>query len=429
MAELQLAPIDPTIVTQYVRVSKAAMRAQLEAIAANFDAIVAGWPTGSPTGGGGGSTSEGTTWFNGSGDPPVSLGDTDDYYLDTSNGAVWVKTGGVWVASTNITGPAGPPGTPDPDTVLSVNSHVGPDVTLDLEDVGGKLIDFVLPDTNTVSGIDGLNAGDGMGATAQSGNRIVLSTDPITVKEDGTPKTARLVSLNFVGATVNDAAGVATVTFTPGTGGAVVRPEGSTGTFQPAFMEFSTAFSVTNSGSTSVIDLTAAVSTAVGTIIQAAVSGDLGGAGTFVRPGFYSWNGTAWVYLPDLMYDVRRQDFATFAFTQAHFRKWFYFYDGQGGVDTLQDVTMDLAALDGTSATNQGVYPNGNAMEEIYCIVKNTAGLRLTVSNGKIRVPGSSIFGTSNTLTIATSATVVSKMFTLRFNLLTNSFVWVIGQI
>lgn len=57
-------------------------------------------------GGGGG----GGAWLNGSDAPANTLGNDGDYYLRTSNGAVYAKTSGAWAVVANITGPAGTAG-------------------------------------------------------------------------------------------------------------------------------------------------------------------------------------------------------------------------------------------------------------------------------------------------------------------------------
>ena len=57
------------------------------------------------TGGGGGSA-----WFDGAGTPSNGLGANGDYYLNTTNGDVYEKAGGVWSVVGNIQGPAGAAG-------------------------------------------------------------------------------------------------------------------------------------------------------------------------------------------------------------------------------------------------------------------------------------------------------------------------------
>lgn len=52
-------------------------------------------------------TGGGSTWYSGSGAPAVGLGTNGDFYLNSSKGDVYTKSGGVWALDTNITGPAG----------------------------------------------------------------------------------------------------------------------------------------------------------------------------------------------------------------------------------------------------------------------------------------------------------------------------------
>lgn len=46
------------------------------------------------SGGGGGG---GSIWHNGAGAPAPALGSDGDYYLDTSSGDVYYKSGGAWI--------------------------------------------------------------------------------------------------------------------------------------------------------------------------------------------------------------------------------------------------------------------------------------------------------------------------------------------
>jgi hypothetical protein len=53
---------------------------------------------------------EGTIWYSGSGVPSGGTGNNGDYYLRTSNGAVYLKTSGTWSVIMNLTGPTGATG-------------------------------------------------------------------------------------------------------------------------------------------------------------------------------------------------------------------------------------------------------------------------------------------------------------------------------
>jgi len=54
----------------------------------------------------------GSVWYEGAGAPGVGTGVNGDYYLNTTNGDVYTKAGGVWGAPvTNIKGAAGANGT------------------------------------------------------------------------------------------------------------------------------------------------------------------------------------------------------------------------------------------------------------------------------------------------------------------------------
>ena len=72
-----------------------------EQLASVIDAVVL---IDEQTGGGGG----GAAWFDGAGTPSSGLGVNGDYYLNTINGDVYEKAGGIWWPVGNIKGPAGP---------------------------------------------------------------------------------------------------------------------------------------------------------------------------------------------------------------------------------------------------------------------------------------------------------------------------------
>lgn len=54
----------------------------------------------------------GSIWYNGAGAPAPGLGNNGDYYLNSTNGDVYTKAAGAWGIVANIAGPAGPPGVP-----------------------------------------------------------------------------------------------------------------------------------------------------------------------------------------------------------------------------------------------------------------------------------------------------------------------------
>lgn len=53
---------------------------------------------------------DGATWYSGSGAPSGGTGVNGDFYLRTSNGDVYLKSGGSWSVITNLTGPTGATG-------------------------------------------------------------------------------------------------------------------------------------------------------------------------------------------------------------------------------------------------------------------------------------------------------------------------------
>ncbi len=50
---------------------------------------------------------DGSTWYSGTGAPPIALGTTGDFYLDRNNGDVWERNGTGWSFATNLKGDAG----------------------------------------------------------------------------------------------------------------------------------------------------------------------------------------------------------------------------------------------------------------------------------------------------------------------------------
>lgn len=65
---------------------------------------------------------DGSIWYAGEGVPDAELGVVGDYYLDTSTGDVYFHDGS-WAVLTNITGPAGAPGTFDPVLTEDIDFH------------------------------------------------------------------------------------------------------------------------------------------------------------------------------------------------------------------------------------------------------------------------------------------------------------------
>lgn len=74
---------------------------------------------------------DGATWYSGSGAPGSGTGVNGDHYLRTSNGDVYLKSGGSWSVVTNITGPQGPTGatgatgSAGPNTVTTSTTTTG----------------------------------------------------------------------------------------------------------------------------------------------------------------------------------------------------------------------------------------------------------------------------------------------------------------
>lgn len=52
-------------------------------------------------------TVTGSTWYTGSGAPLSTIGNTNDFYLNASNGDVYTKSGALWNITSNIKGPTG----------------------------------------------------------------------------------------------------------------------------------------------------------------------------------------------------------------------------------------------------------------------------------------------------------------------------------
>jgi hypothetical protein len=71
---------------------------------------------------GGGSSSSGTTWYNGTTIPSNTLGVIGDYYLKADTGDIYNKAGGGWVAISNIVGPQGPQGPTGTGLTLVANA-------------------------------------------------------------------------------------------------------------------------------------------------------------------------------------------------------------------------------------------------------------------------------------------------------------------
>lgn len=63
-----------------------------------------------PAGSAGSAGAAGTVWYSGAGAPAGGTGVNGDYYLNTTNGDVYYKSGGAWAVIDNLTGPQGPAG-------------------------------------------------------------------------------------------------------------------------------------------------------------------------------------------------------------------------------------------------------------------------------------------------------------------------------
>ena len=89
---------------------------------------------------------ESSTWTTGSGVPSASTGKLNDFYLNSDNGEVYVKSASAWILSANIKGPIGP--TPDNVWVKNGNTGTAPGTSGDF--IGTRdLRDFVVA-TNLV---------------------------------------------------------------------------------------------------------------------------------------------------------------------------------------------------------------------------------------------------------------------------------------
>lgn len=132
----------------------------------------------------------GAAWFNGSGAPSAGTGTNGDYYLNTTNGDVYTKSGGAWGSPVgNIRGPAGTNGT---------NGTNGQGVPVG-GTTGQVLAKVDATDFNTQW-------------VAPSGGSA------LTVKDEGSNLTTSATSIDFVGAgvTATNTGGAVTATIPGG---------------------------------------------------------------------------------------------------------------------------------------------------------------------------------------------------------------------
>lgn len=133
--------------------------------------------------------SDGSTILNGAGAPAVGAGSNDDYYLNSTTGDFYVKSGGVWNLLINLKGPAGAagangtngaPGAPgaDGDSTEWLNGAGAPGAGL------GENGDYYLNNSNgdyyfKAAGAWGLlgNLKGATGATGPAGGSEVVGSD------------------------------------------------------------------------------------------------------------------------------------------------------------------------------------------------------------------------------------------------------------
>lgn len=400
-----LKTIDPTVITKYVQVSKANLRTQFENIQYNFTQLA------------GVAAGVGSTWYSAAGAPGTGVGIDGDFYLNTANGDVYKKVGGVWVLQMNLTGPAGT------GSVSSVNGKTGA-VVLAASDVGAQNISSIVTDGSTVNPTKGLTFSDGLQATNSAGT-VTLSSKALVAQENGTTSVARVQTLNFkTGATLTPNGSNGVDIDISAAAKAIVRGTGDVTTDRPDYIEFTSPLSFAFAGSTATISLAAVSPQSVGTIIKATALADLGGVGTYVRPGFYRWNGTTWDYVTDLMFDMPRASYLTYTLQQTDFRNWFYFYD-TAATPVQQTLNLAPATLLSGDATF-GTAPVGYNYEEIYVMLRNKAGLKVQSVGSRFRIPGTTVDGAADSVTIATTDAAIMKVFTVRFT--KDGTIYILGQ-
>lgn len=82
---------------------------------------------GIPAGAAGVAGTDGKTILNGAGAPPAGTGNPGDFYIDTTNDAIYgPKTGGGWGTSTSLIGPQGPAGTAPTVIAFTVDGYGAP---------------------------------------------------------------------------------------------------------------------------------------------------------------------------------------------------------------------------------------------------------------------------------------------------------------
>lgn len=400
-----LKTIDPTIITKYVQISKANLRTQFENIAYNFLQL---------SGGVGGA---GSIWYSAAGVPGSGVGVDGDFYLNSANGDVYKKVAGVWILQLNLVGPAGT------GSVSSVNGKTGA-VTLNTADVGAQNVSSIVTDGSTVNPTKGLTFSDGLSATNSAGV-VSLSTKGLVSQQNGTNKATRTQTLNFkTGATLTANGPNGVDIDISAAAKAIVRGTGDSSTDRPDIIEVSSPLTFAFSGSTATLGLGTVSPQSKGTVIQANALADLGGVGTYVRPGYYRWNGTTWDYVRDIAYELPRASYTTFTMTQAYFRRWLYFYD-TAATPLLQTFIIDPTTLLSGDAIISGT-PGGYNYEEVYVMVRNKAGLKIQSIGSQFRIPGTAVDGQMDSVTIATTDSSPMKVFTIRF--LFDKLIYILGQ-
>ncbi len=113
----------------------------------------------------------GTSLLSGSGAPAVGLGVNGDTFLNTATGDLYVRSGGAWTKSANITGPAGAPGTPGSSVTITGLPTITTLGAADLVGVSQGGTDHAISYANFLSGetIDEVQA-----ATAAGDTDVVL---------------------------------------------------------------------------------------------------------------------------------------------------------------------------------------------------------------------------------------------------------------
>jgi hypothetical protein len=153
-----------------------------------------------------GPAGDGSVIFNGAGAPAPGLGAEGDYYINTSNGDFYTKTGGVWQVIASIIGPAGAAGAAGPAGAAGADGADGDDGATWLQGAGvpgaglGSNDDFYINTSNSdyyqkIAGVWTL-LGNLEGAAGAGGTAEVVSDDGASMDMFETYNTGSISSLS-----------------------------------------------------------------------------------------------------------------------------------------------------------------------------------------------------------------------------------------